>query len=460
VRLTILGGGGFRVPLVFGALLGDERTAGITEVVLHDTDPHRLQVIVAVLAQQTEEHRRQRGDAAAVAVRTEPDLAAAVRDADFVFAAVRVGGLHGRTVDERVALRHGVLGQETVGAGGIAYGLRTVPILTGIAQLVARLAPRAWFINFTNPAGLVTEAMRPYLGDRVIGICDSPSGLVRRAARAAGLDPALAGYDYVGLNHLGWLRSLLDQGRDVLPALLADDAALAGFEEGQLFGPSWLRALGSIPNEYLHYFYFRRETVAAASAGPTRGEFLTEQQSAFFLGAELTDALDRWRAVRVDRDATYLADSRSLAAGGVLHGAPSGVLDRDPDELAAGGYEQVAVRLIRALSGEEPALLILNVANGVTLAALDPAAVIEVGCTVDTSGAHPVPVAPLTDHQAGLICTVKAVERCVIRAAATGSALDALAAFALHPLVDSVSVATRLLADYRASLPELGYLTD
>ena len=283
MRLTILGGGGFRVPLVYQALLGDRGDGRITSVVLYDTDSSRLASIGAVLRQQAGTAAAVDSDAAPPVVTETTDLDEALRGADFVFSAIRVGGLEGRTVDERVALDLGVLGQETVGAGGIAYGLRTLPVAARIAQRIAAVAPEAWVINFTNPAGMVTEAMIPYLGDRVIGICDSPSGLGRRAALALGVDPSTAFYDYAGLNHLGWLRGLQSGGVDRLPSLLESGDALASFEEGRLFGPDWLRSLGSIPNEYLHYYYFARETLAAVQAvRQTRGTFLLEQQSAFY----------------------------------------------------------------------------------------------------------------------------------------------------------------------------------
>jgi 6-phospho-beta-glucosidase len=257
MRLTILGGGGFRLPLVYGALLGDHAKGRITHVTLHDLDAGRLAAIARVLADQAE------GVPDAPPVTVTTDLDEALRGADFVFSAIRVGGLEGRAADERLALAEDVLGQETVGAGGIAYGLRTVPVAVDIARRVARLAPDAWVINFTNPAGLVTEAMARHLGDRVIGICDSPVGLGRRVARALGADPDTAWIDYVGLNHLGWLRGLRIEGRDELPRLLADPELLGSFEEGKLFGPDWLRSLGAIPNEYLHYYYFNRKAVRA-----------------------------------------------------------------------------------------------------------------------------------------------------------------------------------------------------
>ncbi|MFB7027846.1 MULTISPECIES: 6-phospho-beta-glucosidase [unclassified Streptomyces] len=445
MKLTILGGGGFRVPLVYGALLGDHAEGRVTRVTLYDLDEGRLSAVARVLADQAEGVR----DAPEVTATT--DLDEALRGADFVFSAIRVGGLEGRAADERIALAEGVLGQETVGAGGIAYGLRTVPVATHIARRVAELAPDAWVINFTNPAGLVTEAMSRVLGDRVVGICDSPVGLGRRVARILGADPDEAWIDYVGLNHLGWLRGLRVGGRDELPRLLADEEALGSFEEGRLFGPEWLRSLGAVPNEYLHYYYFNREAVHAyRTAERTRGAYLRDQQGAFYeeMGKPDTPALAAWHRTLADREATYMAANREAA----------GVGERDEEDLESGGYEKVALALMRAVARDERTTLILNVRNGTTLSVLDADAVIEVPCLVDANGARPVAVAPLPYHAVGLVTAVKAVEREVLAAAESGSRETAVKAFALHPLVDSVAVARRLVEEYAAAHPGLAYL--
>ncbi|MGY5052769.1 6-phospho-beta-glucosidase [Streptomyces sp. 900105755] len=444
MKLTILGGGGFRVPLVYGALLTDRAEGRVTEVVLHDLDAGRLSAVARVLAEQAA------GVPGAPAVTATTDLDEALTGADFVFSAIRVGGLEGRANDERVALAEGVLGQETVGAGGIAYGLRTVPVAVDIARRVARLAPDAWVINFTNPAGLVTEAMSRHLGDRVIGICDSPVGLGRRIARVLGGNPKEAWIDYVGLNHLGWVRGLHIAGRDELPRLLADPDLLGSFEEGKLFGVDWLQSLGAIPNEYLHYYYFNREAVRAyQQAERTRGAFLRDQQAHFYeaVAEPGAKALETWDRTRAEREATYMSENRETAGAG----------ERDADDLS-GGYEKVALALMRAIARDERTTLILNVRNRSTLSVLDGEAVIEVPCLVDANGAHPVAVAPLPDHATGLVCAVKAVEREVLAAAESGSRTTAVKAFALHPLVDSVNVARRLLEGYTEVHPGLAYL--
>lgn len=447
MKLAILGGGGFRTPLVYGALLGDRSERRITEVWLHDVDEDRLDTITAVL------HSMAGAVDHPPRVRTGTDLDAALEGADFVFFAVRTGGLAGRTADERVALELGLLGQETVGPGGISYGLRTVPVALHVAHRVAAVAPQAWVINFTNPAGLVTEAMSAVLGHRVVGICDSPIAMARKAVRLLGLEGSETRLDYVGLNHLGWLRAVTVGGEDRLPELLGDEARLARMEEGRLFGTEWLRSLGAIPNEYLYYYYFTREAVAQAlAAEQTRGEYLVAQQAAFYAPARRspTDPVGapfaEWERVRLDRNATYMREARAEGE------------ERDDDDAQGGGYEGVALALMAAIARDEPAELILNVRNGSTVPGLPADAVVEVPCRVDRNGPAPHPAAALEGHQLGLVQQVKAVDRLVIEAAVTGDAAVAVKAFALHPLVDSVTVARQLLAGYRARVPEVGRL--
>lgn len=446
MRLTIVGGGGFRVPLIHRALLVDRAEGRVTHVALHDVDASRLEAVGRVLAAQAAAP-----SGAAPRLTATTDLDEALAGADFVFSAIRVGGLAGRAIDEGVALSEGLLGQETVGAGGVAYALRTVPVADALARRVAAVAPGAWVINFTNPAGLVTEAMARHLGERVIGICDSPAGLTRRVARTVGVDPRQAAFDYAGLNHLGWLRAVHVDGEDLLPRLLADEAALTSFEEGRLFGPELLRALGAIPNEYLHYYYFHREAVAAErAASQTRGAFLLDQQQRFYAGVREGEAnpFARWDATRREREATYMAENREAVGAG----------ERATDDLESGGYEWIALALMRAIARDELTTLILNVRNRGVVAALDAEAVVEVPCHVDAGGARPLTVARLPDHAMALVTAVKAVDRAVLRAVDSGSREAAITALAIHPLVDSYAVARRLLDAYQERLPGLAYL--
>lgn len=452
MKLAILGGGGFRVPLVYGALLGDTATERVDTVVLHDTDEHRVATIEGVLAQQAATAKAGRSPGSsweAPRVTTESSLDAALEGADFVFSAMRVGGLEGRTADERVALDLGLLGQETTGAGGVTYALRTVPVALRVAEHVRAVAPEAWVINFTNPAGLVTQAMQEVLGDRVVGICDSPLGLAKRAARALGRSLDDLEIDYAGLNHLGWLQGLRLGENDLLPDLLADAGGLTSFEEGQLFGAPWLQSLGMVPNEYLFYYYFTRDAVAQIKAeSQTRGEYLLHQQSNFYTAAadSARSAYRDWDAVRRERNATYMQETRR--DGSAEH-------ERAEADVEGGGYEDVALALMAAIARDEPSRLILNVRNGVAVPGLPSDAVVEVPCRVSAAGPEALPVSPLPGHALGLAQQVKAVDGLVIEAAAERSPELAVKALALHPLVDSVVVARQVLEGCRARVPSL-----
>lgn len=441
MKLTIVGGGGFRVPLVYGALLEKAEILRLEEIVLHDLDETRLSRIAAVLDGLADEH------GARLPFRTTTDLDNALEGADFVFCAIRVGQLEGRVIDESVPLGMGVLGQETTGPGGICFALRTIPTMVALAQAIKARAPRAWLINFTNPAGMVTEAVQQVLGDRAVGVCDSPSGLCRRVATAVGRDHRELWFDYFGLNHLGWLGGVRDDAEDLLPSLLESDARLETFEEGRLFGGDWLRSIGAIPNEYLYYFYYAADTVAAIRESPrSRGAFLLEQQKEFYAmtGQDPASALAAWRATRHDRERTYMAEARSAA------GDPS---EHDCDEN--GGYEQEAMAVLEAIALNTRAVLILNTANRTSLPFLDPRAVVEVSSVVGRGGPVPLAVGEVPPHARALIEQMKDIERITIDAALTGSSKLAVKALALHPLVPSVNVAQAIFDGYRERLPAL-----
>ena len=471
MSVIILGGGGFRVPLIAQRLAasgllgsasadaGASASAGTSagaspagELVLYDTDTSRLAVIASVLA----------GDpaTAGLPVRAVTRLDEALPGAGLIFSAIRAGGLDGRVRDERAALRLGLLGQETVGAGGLTSAARAVPAADALARRVAELAPGAWVISMTNPAGIVTETMTAVLGDRVIGVCDSPVGLIRRVCAACGTDPgpdlgAVAGRvdaGYLGINHLGWLRSLTVDGADLLPSLLADGRRLASFEEGRLFGPDVIRALGAVPNEYLYWYYAAAEALRdVTAAGRTRGEHVRERQLAFYSAAADAgppEAARLWREANDERNRSYFAELRTGEAAG----------ERDEADVAAGGYESVAVALARALSGGPAARLILNVRNGagfregadVAVPGLAAETVVEVPCRVGAAGPVPLPVPPPTPHELGLMSVVRGCERDIAAAALSDSPAQAealaLRGFATHPLVGSLAAARALAA--------------
>jgi 6-phospho-beta-glucosidase len=383
----------------------------------------------------------------AAPVRVTTRLEDAVDGADFVYCAIRVGGIEGRLVDETAALAEGVIGQETTGAGGITFALRTVPEITRIAEVVSRRSPGATFINFTNPVGLVTEAAQRVLGDRAIGICDAPQALCRRVGTALGREPDALWFDYFGINHLGWLRAVLDRGRDLLPGLLADERSLMSFEEGRLFGADRLRSVGMIPNEYLYYYDFTADALEGMRSGLVRAEFLQRQQDAFYAGdGPPRTALDDWRSTIEERERSYMEEAWQGR-------------DDDMTTISAarepGGYGGLALDLVDALNGDGSHVLILNVANRSSLPFLDEIAVVEVPCVVGRGGVVPVAIGSVPAEARELIQAVRAAERAAIDAALSGSRQMAVRALAMHPLVASADVAERILQRHISGQPQL-----
>jgi 6-phospho-beta-glucosidase len=432
MKLALVGGGGFRTPLVYGALLERAERMVVDELVLHDLEEKRLLRIASVLEGLTAE------TGIRVPFRLTLNLEDAVEGAAVVFCTIRVGGLEGRAVDERIPLAEGVLGQETVGPGGISFALRTVPVMLEIAETVARRAPDGWLVNFTNPAGLVVEALQPVLGTRAIGICDGPESLFRGVARALGRPREDLWFDYFGLNHLGWLRAVRDEHGDRLPELLADDGKLASFPEGRMFGGELVRLLGMIPMEYLWYYHYAEHAVEAARGGRTRAEELQAQQIPFYASDSEApaEALASWRAALAARNASYMAEA----------GKPEGGSEED-----AVGYEHVALDVLEAVTGGGASVLVVNTSNRGSLPFLDYDAVVEVPCVVGPTGVFPLAVGDVAAPARELMETVKEVERLTIESARTGSRELAERAIALHPVVGSTEKAKRILAGYAAS---------
>ncbi len=452
MKVAVIGGGGFRTPTLHGCIVRVARGIGIEEIVLHDAETTRLAIIAAVI----EGIDRERGGAA-VRLRTTTSLDDAVDGAGAVLAAIRVGGAEARTIDEEVPLSFGVLGQETVGPGGIAFALRTIPVMRGIAHAVRDRAPEAWFVNFTNPAGVVTESVHDLLGDRAVGICDSPSALCARVAAAAGWGRDEVTFDYAGLNHLGWLLAAqTSEGKDALPTVLADDRRLARIDEARLFGPDRLRALGAIPNEYLVYVERAEAVTAAFRKDGSRGAIVERQQRTFFHEAPPDDpsaSLAAWRRARDARHGTYLAEGWTAAAWD----PPPSTEQDAPHDGGPGeeGYAAVAADFLAAAAAEEPSRLIVDARSGGRLDGVGDDEIAELTCEVSRSGVRPAAGLPLPDEAATLVQRIKEVERLTLRAAIEGSRRLALDAIAAHPVLHDRELAERILGSYLRRHPTL-----
>jgi 6-phospho-beta-glucosidase len=473
VKLAILGGGGVRIPLFVRGVLSRPGTS-FSEICLFEPDQTRRETI----------GRLAEGVAAALGhrdlVRVTADVEEAFTGADFVFSAIRVGGDQGRLIDEEVALRRGLVGQETVGPGGCAMALRTIPVVLSYCETLARYAPGAVLINFTNPAGLITQAVSLHATVRAVGVCDTPSSVLARLAEFLGADRHLVAFSYGGLNHLGWISSFTVAGREHIGTLLERYEELQRFDH--CFAPfdaGFVRRLGAIPTEYDYYYYEpRRYVEAVARAGASRGAdvlrlnsgLLSEIAKAFDTGG----VHDAWRAYFTQmgiRRASYMRTD--MAGEGMplavpAAGSPAAGNDHDAGDLVPasagagirpGGYEGVALQVIAALTDGKPGAVIVNTRNGGCLPFLDPDDVVEVPAHIDGGGVAPLAGGELPRSARGLVTQIKDYEREVVSAAVTGDAERAALALALHPLVPGVTVAREMMSEYRKRHgPSLAYL--
>jgi 6-phospho-beta-glucosidase len=449
MKITLLGSG-VRAPFVLHGLVAEQDDLGLDEVVLHDTDPERLELMTALGAYMCAQW------GAAFTVRGELDPTAAIAGARFVFSAIRPGQEAARAVDEEVPLKHGVLGQETTGPGGFAMALRTIPAMLGYARLIEEVAPDALLVNFTNPVGIVMQALHDHSSVRAVGICDGPISMQRSVAAFLGLPSERVHADYFGLNHCGWIHRVLVDGHDRLPEVLERFEELqAADEQWRLFDPELVRAIGMLPMEYLYFFYYRDRAVEHIhGSGSSRGRQLQALNDGLWPmlraridAGDLAGALTAWEHAMSERDATYFARERGETVPDEA---------AEPGDVFGGeGYEGVATAVMTAAVQRRKIQLILNVPNRGAIGGLRDDDVVEVTCLADEHGAHPIAQGRLPEAAMALVAQVKVYERLTVRAAVEGSYDAALGALLAHPLVASFPAAKAILDGYVEGLPGL-----
>jgi 6-phospho-beta-glucosidase len=462
MKLAILGGGGVRTPAFVRAVVSQPDLV-FDRITLFEPDAQRRQTtgrLAVELADALGHHGT---------VELTADAEEAFTGADFVFSALRVGGDRGRVIDEEVALRHGLVGQETTGPGGCAMALRTIPVVLSYCELLASCAPQATLINFTNPVGLITQAISLHSGVRVAGVCDTPGSTLGALGRFLGAGPGETSYSYSGLNHLGWITSFAVHGQERLGELLHRFAELRRFDHRfAAFDPLLVQRTGAIPTEYVYYFYdAARYLAAVAKAGTSRGQDVLRLNEELLgaVGKAFADGTveDAWGAytmmMGVRRD-TYMrtdmeGDNGQQEVRALRAERPAEKLS----EARPGGYEGVALRVIDGLTGRRPAEVIVNTRNGTALPFLDQDDVAEMPSLVDATGLSPLACAELPRSARALVSQVKEYEREVVEAAVTGDAELAAVGLSRNPLVPGLTAARDLLTEYReAHTPHLDYL--
>ena len=418
LKIAVIGGGSSYPPeLIEGVLLRLDRLP-VTEICLTDikAGEEKLSIITALTQRMVSKAK------ADIVVTQTLDRRKAIQGADFVMTQFRVGGLAARQKDEAIPLRYDRVGQETTGAGGFATALRTIPVILDICRDIEELAPKAWMLNFTNPAGLVTEAIQKHSQVKTIGLCNVPVSMQMMAADMLDCQPSRLKMKFAGLNHLVWVTSAYLDGEDVTLALLKKVGDGANFSMKNVFeepwDPNFLDALGVIPCPY-HRYYYQTDAMLAE-----------EQESYRSQGSRATQVMETEAALF----RLYQQDS----------------LDSKPKELEERGgayYSDASLDLVDSIYNNRNALHVVNVKNGGVIASLPNDAVIECSAVVGSEGATPLATGPLPHYVDSLIARVKSYEMLTVDAAVSGNKETALLALATHPLVTDIQVAKSLLAD-------------
>lgn len=443
-KFALIGGGGVRTPLVVFGINESAEALGAGELVLYDPDAQRLRIMAelgrAIVA-------KERGT---LRVREASSIEDAVEGADFVLNSIRIGGIAARAADERTSIQHGYPGQETTGPAGAAMALRTVPVAIEQARLVERLSPKAWIVSFTNPAGLITQAITQHTKARIVGICDTPTELFHNIAHALGEPIADVVCDYIGLNHLGWVRRVLLRGEDVTERVLASNAILSKLYSAPLFDFDMIRTLRLIPTEYLFFYYSRsRAHRNQLKQGSSRGAEVDTLNRALI--RSLSDRLDagdgegavaEYAAYLNRRSGSYMRLEAS--AGSAFD--PDATFHVDPFRVAS-GYHRIAIDVMLALTGARPGRIVVNTRNNGAVSNLAANDVVELPCRIEKDTLAVEKTAPFPDAVLGLVQSVKAYERATIEAAMTSSRLVARKALLIHPAIGEWEPSDGLLRD-------------
>ena len=412
MKLTIVGAGSSYTPELIEEMINRRDTLPVRELVLYDIDEKRLETM-AGFCRRFADKRGMQG----LTIRSTLDLDDALEGADFVDTQIRVGGNRQRVKDERIPLARGLVGQETTGAGGMMKAFRTIPVMLDVARRMEKVSPDGWIVNYTNPTGLVTEAVTRYTRAKIAGFCSGgifPKMWARRALGIgyAGKDWNRVQYDYLGLNHLNFIGNITIDGR---PITQEEFDALA--EQNHDVDPALSKLLGVLVSPYLQYYYHTGAKVGKARAQPqTRGEYVQELEKEIF--AAYADPAN--------------ADKPAALA-----------------KRGGGGYSEVAMNFVNAVYNNVDSEQVVNVPNNGAVPFLPDSAVVEINCLVNRRGVFPVRKsrAQVPPMCWGLIAAVKNYEQLAVEAAVEGSVEKMKWALLAHPLVREYELVEALVPE-------------
>lgn len=431
IKIAVIGGGSSYTPELIEGFIKRHQELPVREIWLVDVEEgrHKLE-IVGQLAQRMVEKA-----GVPIDIQLTLDRKIALKNADFVTTQFRVGLLDARAKDERIPLKYEVLGQETNGPGGFFKALRTIPVIMEICSEMEELCPNAWLINFTNPAGIITEAVLRYSNiKKVVGLCNVPIGMEMGAAQLLNVDHSRVRIDFAGLNHLVYGLDVYVDGvsvKDELLKKLTDKDQSITMKNIHAMGwePEFLQALNVLPCPYHNYYYKTREMVEeevkAASEGGTRAEVVKKLEEELF----------------------QLYQNPDLA-------------EKPPQLEKRGGayYSDAACRLIHSIYTDKRDIQPVNTRNNGAIAGLPADSAVEVSCIITKDGPKPIAVGELPVAVRGLVQSIKSFERVTIEAALTGEYDTALLALTINPLMGSDVIAKKILDEmleaHRSYLPQ------
>ena len=449
MKIGVIGGAGVRTVIFINGLLKRYKQLSIDEVVLSDIDFEKLSIIAKLCRHVV---KREGKD---LVVREVFDPVEAIRGMDYIVTTLRVGGDHSRVVDESVALRNGVIGQETTGVGGFSMAVRTIPVLMDYCELIEKHAPEAWIFNFTNPSGLVTQALHNAGHHRIIGICDAPSSLKYRMCDKLSVAEEDMYVEFFGLNHLSWVGSVQVNGEEIMDKLIADDDFMSSIHELKIFDREVVRQTGMIPNEYLYYYYHREKALANINKSDmTRGMTIEKvniqmmkELGAMDIDADPEEALQIFLYYMQLRENSYMSIESGSANRPMLEKGSLPV----PEGM---GYAGVMLDCIEGMQSESGRTLVLSILNQGSIPFLSDDDVVEVTCNVSKNGIEPVKQETVPTMCELYIRLIKRYERLTVEAVAEGNEEKAVEALMTHPLINSYSLAKKLIADYNEAYGE------
>jgi 6-phospho-beta-glucosidase len=406
-KITVIGGGSSYTPELIDGFIQHENELKVGEIALFDIDEERLEIVGGMAQRQV---RYAEMDTKVTLNTNRPK---AVDGAKFVLSSMRVGHMAARILDEKIPLKYDVIGQETTGPGGTFKAFRTIPVTLEIAKDMEKYAPDAWYINFTNPSGIMTEAILKHTNLNVVGLCNNPINTIAAMAEAFHVEPKDVFLEWMGMNHVNWVRKVYIKGEDVTQKIFDNLEEMSKIEEMPKFDPELVRTLGVLPTYYLQYYYYQPDKVKEVKqSGKTRGETVFEVEQ---------DLLKQF--------------------------ADPNVLVKPPELMLRGGarYSEAAVNLIMSLMLDRRDVQIVNARNGNSIADFPEDVSVEVPCVVGAHGVTPLVMGHFPESIRSLAIRAKAWESAVVKAAVSGSRRDAVLAMLQNPLVPDYPTAVKLV---------------